>query len=671
MPSFGKYEILGELGRGGMGVVYRARDTDLGREVALKVIQATPHTDLRQAAELARRFEIEAKATAALQHPHIVTLFDRGEIQGYRYLAMAFVRGQTLEAVLDQRRVLPLDEAVKLLKPVAAALDYAHSQRVIHRDIKPANIMVQPDGHVLVMDFGIAKALAVDSGTSSMMLGSPQYMAPEQLRFEAPTPAVDQWALAVMAYYMLTGQRPFAGLGDTIFYAILNHQPTAPSQLNASLPPAVSDVLLRALRKQPGERYLTCTEFVNELDQARRGAPGPAVAGPEFLVDSGKKSGLRSVGMAAGALALVYALGMGAVQLLKQGTKPDAAATGNRAAPRSEARPGPSPQTPPVNPNPAPQKPNDGTPVESSLPAPGNRNASGVYRPGNGVTAAVVLRSAEPDYSEEARKAKFQGTVVLSLVVDEKGIPRDIRVIRPLGLGLDEKAIEAVQKWRFQPGRKNGRAVPVVADAQVNFRLRPEAKPDPKPSNPAAVVAPKVTRKVEPVYSPEAREARREGVVKLAFVVNTEGVPQSIRVVSGLGYGLDEKAVEALRLWRYQAATRDGRPEEFPLEVELPFRLPANRLSVGGNIQAANLIQRVAPAYPPLAKQARIQGTVRFTAVIGTDGLVQSLQLVSGHPLLVPSATEAVKQWRYNPTLVNGAPVEVLTTIDVNFTLTP
>ena len=225
MAQFGRYEIIRELGRGGMGVVFHARDTDLGREVALKVMKPDSSWTEEQATEFRRRFEIEAKATAALHHPNIVTLFDRGEVNGIPFMAIAFVEGETIEALLKRRAKLPVDEVVRILRPVASALDYAHSKNVIHRDIKPPNIMIQSNGHVFVMDFGIAKAVHVDAKNSSKLFGSPRYMAPEQLRFEKATKFIDQWSLGVVAYEMLAGRAPFAETEEGPYFAILNSEP--------------------------------------------------------------------------------------------------------------------------------------------------------------------------------------------------------------------------------------------------------------------------------------------------------------------------------------------------------------------------------------------------------------------------------------------------------------
>ena len=271
MEQFGKYEIIRELGRGGMGVVFHVRDTDLGREVALKVMKPDSSWTEQESTEFRRRFEIEARATAALDHFNIVTLFDRGEVNGVPFMAMAFVEGETLEALLKRRGgTLPVDEAVRILRPIGRALDYAHSRNVIHRDIKPANIMIRHDGHVLVMDFGIAKAAHVDTRNSSKLFGSPRYMAPEQLRFEKPGKAIDQWSLGVMAYEMLSGAWPFPESPEEgPYYAILN----SPPAVMAGLPDELNEAVGKALEKRAEARYGSCSAFVEALAAAGAARP--------------------------------------------------------------------------------------------------------------------------------------------------------------------------------------------------------------------------------------------------------------------------------------------------------------------------------------------------------------------------------------------------------------
>jgi TonB family protein len=196
----------------------------------------------------------------------------------------------------------------------------------------------------------------------------------------------------------------------------------------------------------------------------------------------------------------------------------------------------------------------------------GPGKSGGVFHRGGRVTAPSVLYKVEPEYSEEARKAHYQGTVVLYVEVDGSGHPTKLGVVRSLGLGLDEKALEAVRKWRFRPGSEDGHPVTVAATIEVNFRLLKE------PDGWCVMADPCVLYKVEPEYSEEARKARYQGTVVLYVDVDTAGVPVNVRVVRGLGLGLDEKAIEAVRKWKFRPGYQDGYPVTAAATVEVNFR---------------------------------------------------------------------------------------------------
>ncbi len=271
--TLGPYRILAEIGRGGMAVVYQAYDTRAARLVALKVL--SPH--LWQDREAAERFRREARNAATLQHPNIVAIYESGVIQGCPFLAMAYVEGGSLAYWLDwQRGPLPFDRVASVLDQVAAGLDYAHSRGLVHRDVKPSNILLMPDGRALLTDFGIAKA-AWDSRLTrgDTRLGTAAYMAPEQARGQPVGRHTDVYALGVVLYEMVTGRPPFEGNTDAILYQHVHEPPPPPRALNPGLSPAAERVILRALAKDPAQRYRTA----GELARAFRGAMGPAKPG--------------------------------------------------------------------------------------------------------------------------------------------------------------------------------------------------------------------------------------------------------------------------------------------------------------------------------------------------------------------------------------------------------
>ena len=203
--NIGKYEIEGEIGRGGFGTVYRAKDTILNREVALKVLKPA-WLDDRTAVE---RFYREAQAAAQLDHPNIVTIFDMGELEGRLFIAMRLIDGEPLNAYIKRVGPLPLEQALPIIDNIASALEYAHSQGMVHRDVKPANILIRKDGVALLTDFGLVRgaeqASLVSLNSSGNAMGTPEYIAPEVWDGQPATPASDVYAFACVIYEMLTG----------------------------------------------------------------------------------------------------------------------------------------------------------------------------------------------------------------------------------------------------------------------------------------------------------------------------------------------------------------------------------------------------------------------------------------------------------------------------------
>jgi len=276
LKRIGKYEIMEELGRGGFATVYKARDVELERVVALKVL----HPYYAEDRQFVDRFRQEARAAARLRHPHIVTVYEAGEADGRLYIAMEYLPGRTLQALLDTEGMLRLERALPILEQVAEALDYAHAQGVVHRDVKPSNVMVEqaaegsgisPSGvRATLTDFGLVKALAASTALTSRgtLLGSPEYMAPEQAdpeRAGEVGPAADRYALGVVAYQMLTGRVPFPGNTPATLYAH-EHKPVPPPRsLCPALSQAAEAALLRMLAKAPAGRFPSACAFVAQL----------------------------------------------------------------------------------------------------------------------------------------------------------------------------------------------------------------------------------------------------------------------------------------------------------------------------------------------------------------------------------------------------------------------
>ncbi len=270
----GRYRILGELGRGAMGIVYRAEDPAIGRTVAVKTIRLGDFSDPAERERLRERLFREARSAGVLSHPNIVTIYDIAEENDTAYVFMEFVDGQPLEQMLVSGAPLDKGLILDVLRQTAAALDYAHQKGIVHRDIKPANIMVSVDGQAKITDFGVARIVSQQMTQAGAILGTPNYMSPEQIQGIPVDGRSDQYSLAVVAYEMLTGEKPHAADSlPTLLYKIAQEEPVAPRRLNPTLPPEVDAVFDRALAKEPARRYASCAEFVGALTAALNANP--------------------------------------------------------------------------------------------------------------------------------------------------------------------------------------------------------------------------------------------------------------------------------------------------------------------------------------------------------------------------------------------------------------
>ena len=263
--TIGRYQILEELGRGAMGVVYRGFDPNVGRSVAIKTV-LLDHGD----EETIRRFKREAQAAGILSHPSIVTIYDAGEDQGMFYIAMEFVEGHTLQSMLRQGP-LPMDQAVDILAQVGEALDHAHSRQIIHRDVKPANIILTED-RAKIMDFGVAKITAIGITTAGSVMGTPAYMSPEAVQGHVVEGSTDVFSLGVMFYEMVTGKRPFHGDSvTTVMYKIISEHAAPVATVNSKLPISLDPVFKKALAKTPKLRYQSCADLIRDVKKALEG----------------------------------------------------------------------------------------------------------------------------------------------------------------------------------------------------------------------------------------------------------------------------------------------------------------------------------------------------------------------------------------------------------------
>jgi len=267
--KFGRYEVIEEIGRGSMGVVYRARDPLIDREVAIKTVPVGYGPDRKRRASHLDRLRREALAVGRLNHPNIVVVHDVGEEGDSFYIAMELLRGRTLDQALKEGKKFSPDEVIDIMDGIAAALDHAHSNEVIHRDIKPSNLFQQENGDIKITDFGIAKLPLGTITGEGRIVGSPSYMSPEQVRGSKVDPRSDVFSLGVLLYILLTGKKPFGG-GEVpdIIYRIVHEEPPPPGKIRPNLPKEIDRVVQKALAKDPAKRYQSAGDLARFLKLA-------------------------------------------------------------------------------------------------------------------------------------------------------------------------------------------------------------------------------------------------------------------------------------------------------------------------------------------------------------------------------------------------------------------
>ncbi len=266
-PMLGRYEVEKELGKGAMGVVYLGRDPAADKAVAIKTMALSQEFGEDELDDVKARFFREAETAARLDHPSIVSVYDAGEERDLAYIAMEVLRGQDLTSYTQRENLLPLAKVIDVVSRAAEALDYAHKARVVHRDIKPANIMYEAaSGQVKITDFGIARVTDAGKTKVGTVLGTPSYMAPEQLAGNDVDGRSDLFSLGVMLYQLLTGELPFQGKSmANLIFQIANEEPSDPASLRPETPDCLRKVIDKALQKQPECRYQSGSEMAADL----------------------------------------------------------------------------------------------------------------------------------------------------------------------------------------------------------------------------------------------------------------------------------------------------------------------------------------------------------------------------------------------------------------------
>ena len=287
--QLGRYDVVAEIGRGAMGVVYRAVDPMLERTVAVKTINMA--LDPGEMEQYEKRFTIEARAAGGLNHPNIVIIYDIGRSGDLAYMAMEFLEGRELKELIAGNELTP-DRSLDIVALVADGLAYAHAHEVVHRDVKPANIMILNDGRVKITDFGIARMRTADVRTQTgVVLGSPRYLSPEQVLGKRCDARADIFSLGVILYEMVAGQAPFNGIDvNSLMFQIVNFTPPPPSSINPALPAMLDLIIAKALAKNADERYAGIAEFAADLRVCRQQGAATTVplapaAAPQMIPD--------------------------------------------------------------------------------------------------------------------------------------------------------------------------------------------------------------------------------------------------------------------------------------------------------------------------------------------------------------------------------------------------
>ena len=363
MDTIGKYQILGTLGKGGMGLVYKAMDPDIEREVAIKTVQVDLLGEGLEKEDLLARVIREAKAAGRLNHPNITTIYDVFRDGDMTYIVMQYVDGPSLNALLASSKSFSPREILDILKPVSDALDYAHRNGIIHRDIKPANILIDKSGQPFLADFGVARISTSTMTQTGTTVGTLNYMSPEQVKGQTVDSRSDIFALGVILYELLTGKKPFAGDNmSTIVYQIVNEEPQRVSDINKELHGGYERVVSKALAKSPEDRYQTCMEMIAELENP--GLMAEATLAYETVPEAGPEPKKRKTGLfVAAAVAVVAILSGGAYLLFSSRPAKSSESARNTETIKTEKL---TPVTPSAAPSPAPAVATSPSPVASA-----------------------------------------------------------------------------------------------------------------------------------------------------------------------------------------------------------------------------------------------------------------------------------------------------------------
>ncbi len=608
--NFGRYQVKGFVGEGSFARVYRAFDPRAQRNVAIKTLKGEYLTSAR-GHDYLKRFRREAQAAGNLAHPHIITIFDVGE----DYFVMELLEGQTLAALFRPTPTFELAEALRILGLVAEGLDHAHSKGIIHRDIKPSNIMLLPDGRPKIMDFGVAHLSSTVITTAGEFLGSPSYVAPEQVTSSKASPRTDLFSFAVVAYEMLTGRRPFEG--ETIaqiVHAIVNAEAVSPSSWNPALPRHYDVVFRRALAKDPSVRFANATAFMAAL--GRRSAD-VALSAPAAVASSPPEGDVPPVG---DVTTHDLKAAPGAPQSGRAATVPPPPAWSPLLAPlvlaalalsatvafvalRAPGPAGPSAESPPSLQTGAMEIATDPlgaqvwvdntktgrSPLTLSGVLPG-RHAVRVALPGftsAGLTLdvpagafAVPLRfNLQPANAILQVRSEPEGALVFVDGHPRGTTPLDTLSVLPGKHGV-ELTLKGFAPWVQTVQARGGDRVPLLgrlehepsnAPPRAHLRSRGWVHEGDFLEPGQDVTPPRKVSGENAAYPEPARKLKLRGTVTVEMTITTWGDPVEPRVVESAGETLDDAVLAAVRTWRYAPAEKNGVKVQTRIRVQQAF----------------------------------------------------------------------------------------------------
>ena len=350
VEKIGKYKILGVLGKGGMGIVYKGLDPDIEREVAIKTIRLDSFIDGPEKEEMLNRVIREAKAAGRLNHPNIITIYDVLRDDDLTFIVMQYVNGQTLQTLIESGKIFSPEDVIAILKPVAESLDFAHQNGIVHRDIKPANILIDKAGTPFLADFGVARMETSTMTGPGTTIGTLSYMSPEQIMGKTADGRADFFALGVILYELLAGRKPFVGDNlSTIVYKIVHEEPQRITDIKQGLLPGYEDVIRRALAKNPDDRYQSGREMIADLEDP--GKIAEATRAYKLKTGAGPAPGrrkMRPFALAGGFLLLAAAAGVVYVLVSQDAGEPPNNTVSQNTPKTQEAIPPPPAESPPL-----------------------------------------------------------------------------------------------------------------------------------------------------------------------------------------------------------------------------------------------------------------------------------------------------------------------------------